>query len=90
MDIRRKGASVTNFGAKFGLKGLFTADTMMEQFVGIYTIDIHVSGGMANFTLSNNSSFKSFSYGVGPAWERGSFAPMGNMRQTYSWSEPVH
>lgn len=85
-----EGASVTNFGAKFGLKGLFTADTMTEQFVGSYTIDIHVSGGMANFTLSNNSSFKSFAYGVGPAWERSSFAPMGNMRQTYSWSEPVH
>ena len=84
-----EGASVTNFAAKFGLKGLFTANTMTEQFVGSYSIDIHVSGGMANFTLSNNSSFKSFAYGVGPSWERSSFAPMGNMRQTYSWSEPV-
>jgi len=32
----------------------------------------------------NNSSFKSFFYGAGPAWEGG---PTGNFRQTYTWDE---
>lgn len=80
---------VNNYKASFGLHGLFTADTLTEQFVGSYRIDVSIKDNRANFELSNNSSFKSFSYGVGPAWERDSFSWMGNMSQTYSWSEEL-
>jgi RHS repeat-associated protein len=83
------GASVTNYGASFGLQGLFTAGTLTEQFVGSYTIDIYAENNQLRFVLSNDSSFKSFAYGIGPDWERSSFGPGGNMRQTYTWTEPL-
>jgi hypothetical protein len=55
-----EGGYVTNYGVSFGFRGLFTADTLAEQFVGSYRIDIDVSNGQANFSLGNNSSFTSF------------------------------
>lgn len=81
---------VTNYGASFGLSDLLTTSSPTQQFVGSYRIDIWPvnNGGDLMFVLNNNSSFKSFGYGIAPAWERSTFGPAGNMRQTYWWTEP--
>ncbi len=83
--------SVTNYRAKFGLFELFTTSSPTQQFVGSYRVDALVvdAGASLSFVVTNNSSFKSFGYGVAPAWERRSFGPGGNMRQTYTWTEPL-
>jgi hypothetical protein len=82
--------SVTNYGASFGLTDLFTNSSPTQQFVGSYRVDVWPvnNGSDVMFVLNNNSSFKSFGYGVAPAWERSTFGPAGNMRQTYWWIEP--
>jgi hypothetical protein len=88
--------SVTNYGASFGLTGLFDADGLListsptRQFVGSYRIDIFTvnNGSSLMFVLNNNSSLQSFLYGAGPAYERTTFAPAGNIRQVYWWIEP--
>jgi len=82
--------SVTNYSAKFGLTELFTTSSPTQQFVGSYRVDVLTVNGGADlqFVVTNNSSFQSFGYGVAPAWERSSFGPAGNMRQTYTWTEP--
>jgi hypothetical protein len=87
--------SVTNYRASFGVTGFFDNDGLLRtlsptrQFVGSYSVDIFTvnEGKDLMFVLNNNSSFKSFAYGVGPAYERSTFAPAGNMRQTYWWTE---
>jgi hypothetical protein len=81
---------VTDYRATFGLTRLFSTTSPTQQFVGSYTVNIYPTsdGSELFFLLNNNSSFKSFGYGVAPAWERGTFAPGGNMRQTYWWVEP--
>ncbi len=84
-------SSVTNFAAKFGLIDYLTTSSPTQQFVGSYRVDVFTvdQGKSLMFVLNNNSSFKSLSYGAGPAWERGAFiGPGGNMRQTYWWTEP--
>jgi RHS repeat-associated protein len=80
---------VTNYGAGFGLSGLWNAGTnSTQQFVGSYTVDITPNpDGSYTFTLSNTTSVTSALYGVGPSWDRSSFGPFGNMSQTYSWTE---
>ena len=83
------GGGVSNYRVKFGLEGYATSRTAAEQFVGSYRVDISVADGIANYTITNNSSFRPFAYGVAPAWERSFFRPMGNMHQTYRWSEPI-
>ena len=88
--------SVTNYRSSFGVTGLFDNDGLLQsvsptrQFIGSYSVDIHSvnDGKDLMFVLNNNSSFKSFGYGVAPAWERSTFGPAGNMRQTYWWTEP--
>ncbi|MBT9097053.1 RHS repeat protein [Methylovulum psychrotolerans] len=90
MDCDCKGAvPVINFAAGFGLKGLWNAGlNPTQQFVGSYRIDIYPDDGCKKtFVLSNTSSFRSFAYGIGPDWSRSTFGPMGNMSQTYSWTE---
>lgn len=85
------GMDVTNFKGSFGVKEFISATYHMdatEHFVGSYGVEIY--GGKSrtmNFRLTNNSSFKSFAYGMAPAWERSTMSYMGNMRQTYSWTE---
>jgi len=83
------GASVTNYGASFGLSGLVRAGIdPIEQFVGSYSIDMTVvNGNTLQYTLTNNSSFTSFFYGLGPSWNGG---PMGNFNQTYIFTEPLN
>jgi RHS repeat-associated protein len=91
---------VTSYRGTFGIPGYFRGFydlSPTEEFVGSYRIDIsstfyNTSSGTGyylQFTLTNNSSFTSFAYGIGPDWERTTFGPMGNMRQTYSWIEPL-
>ncbi len=80
---------VTNYRASFGIAGLLTASTATEQFVGSYRVDIIPinQGAELKFELTNNTSMKSFLYGIGPAYERSTFGWGGNMRQTYWWTE---
>jgi len=85
-------APVTGYKGEFGLADLvwYAGLNPTQQFVGSYRVDIFPAGDeQIRFELSNNSSMKSFLYGIGPAWERESAAPFGNMRQTYSWTEGV-
>ena len=78
---------VTDFGPSFGLKGLVRAGLdPVEQFIGNYRVDMDVEDGLLTYYLSNNSSFTSFSYGVGPSWDTG---PMGNYYQMYIFQEPI-
>jgi len=85
-------ASVTNYGSRFGAKGYLDATLTHNptwHFVGKFTIEIFPVGcNDIRVELTNNSSFKSFAYGIAPAWERSTFGPMGSMRQTYSWTQP--
>lgn len=88
--------SVTNYGASFGVTGLFDSDGLLRslsptrQFVGSYSVNVFTvdQGKTLMFVLNNNSSMKSFMYGVGPAYERSTLGAGGNMRQTYWWTEP--
>lgn len=80
---------VANYRASFGLVGLLTANSLTQQFVGSYRVDIIPinQGADLNFELTNTTSMKSFLYGIGPAYERSTFGWGGNMSQTYSWTE---
>jgi RHS repeat-associated protein len=83
---------VTNYAARFGLSGLVAAGTSpIAQFVGSFGVDItpvaSEDADYLRFTVTNNSSMRSFAHGIGPAYERSTFGPGGNMRQTYEWYE---
>jgi len=85
-------APVTGYKGSFGLADLFWYAGLnpTQQFVGSYRIDIYpIDGDQIKFELTNNSSMKSFLYGVGPDWERSVIPYFGNMRQTYTWTEPI-
>ncbi len=78
-------------GGNFGLTRLAKAGIdPIEQFVGSYSIDIHViPGNMLQYTLTNVTSIQSFLYGIAPEWERSSFRLNGNTQQTYIFTEPI-
>lgn len=85
---------VTNYKAYFGLKGAWQSGfSPTQQFVGSY--DVNITPVKRNgctylrFELSNNSSMRSFLYGIGPSYERTTAGPGGNMRQTYWWEESL-
>jgi hypothetical protein len=82
---------VTNYRGTFGLTGLLGAGSdPTEQFVGSYRVDIFPEEGLtARFEVTNTTSVESFLYGVGPAYEREDLSYGGNMRQTYTWIEPI-
>lgn len=81
-------ASVTKYGADFGLEGLFRAGVdPVEQFIGSYDINIFSNGQILTYKLTNTTSFKSLFYGVGPDWRGGM---MGNWTQTYIFTEPIN
>lgn len=82
---------VTNYRGGFGLAGLLSAGTdPTEQFVGSYRVDIFPeAGNNARFEVTNTTSMESFLYGLGPAYEREDLSYGGNMRQTYTWIEPI-
>ena len=80
---------VTNYAARFGASDYFTTSSPTQQFVGSYRVDVFaVNQSQAMFVVNNTSSLKSLTAGVGPAYERSTFGPGGNMRQTYWWTEP--
>lgn len=82
---------VTNYRGTFGLAGLVGAGAdPTEQFVGSYRVDIFPDAGRnARFEVTNTTSIESFLYGLGPAYEREDLSYGGNMRQTYTWIEPI-
>jgi len=82
---------VTNYRGSFGLAGLLNAGSdPTEQFVGSYRVDIFPeAGNSARFEVTNTTSMESFLYGLGPAYEREDLSYGGNMRQTYTWIEPI-
>ena len=74
----------------FGLKGLVQAGLdPMEQFVGSYRYTIKpIDNGYLDFTVTNTTSFASFSYHLWPYewnWQNG---PMSNFKQTYRFIYP--
>ncbi len=82
--------SVTNYGASFGIQGLFRAGLdPAEQYVGSYRIDINSNGKNLKFILTNTTSFTSFFYGIAPSWSRESMPYMGNMTQKIIFTEPI-
>jgi hypothetical protein len=82
---------VKNYRGSFGLPGLVAAGIdPTEQFVGSYKVEIFPQPDKTlRFELSNTTSLKSFLYGQVEDHEREDFAYGGNMRQTYTWTEPV-
>jgi len=88
--------TLTEFGYKIDTPGEF-ADSGFdptEQYVGSFTVEARGLGnGKVEYTVTNNTSFKSFLYGIGPEWERrelGPFGtPMSNVRQSYTWTEDL-
>ena len=84
------GASLTNYRSYFGPVGAYNAGlNPIQQYVGGFSVDIHSDGESLFFRLYNNTSFKSFLFDKGPAWERSTFAPGGNMYQYYEWNESI-
>jgi hypothetical protein len=84
-------ASVTNFGASFGLSGLAKAGLdATEQFIGSYSIEIHSNGKALQFSVFNTTSAQSAGYGIFPEYERSTMSNGGNMRQLYIWTEPLN
>jgi RHS repeat-associated protein len=81
---------VTNVAAKFGLRQFMQATLQAScawHFIGSFDIDVFpVSCTKARIRVTNNSSFRSFAYGVGPSWSRG---PGSNFYQTYEWEEDL-
>jgi hypothetical protein len=82
---------VTNYRSSFGLPGLFSAGLdATEQFVGSYRVEIFPSENrMLQFEVSNKTSMESFLYGLGYDYERSELSYGGNMRQVYTWEEPL-
>ncbi|MFB5652892.1 RHS repeat-associated core domain-containing protein, partial [Leptospira wolffii] len=89
-DLR--GASVTDYDGKFGLKGLLDAGMdPVEQFIGNYKTDIYSNGKELIFKQTNITSVQSLLYDKGPNWKRDDPAGPygGNMKQTYIWKEAI-
>lgn len=90
-----KGASVTNYSGSFGLLGFALAGTdIVEQFVGSFSLNIHVDEKGENllFILSNQTSNTSAFYHL-PVnnYDRdpNQLTPRGNLNQVYIWQEPI-
>ncbi len=82
-------------GGNFGPKGAVQAGIdPMEQYVGGFSPVITSDGQNLTFTINNTTSFKSFSYRIGPSWSRSAFPqvgnlPMGNIHQSFIFTEPI-
>ena len=80
---------VTDYAAKFGFRQFMSATftSCAWSFVGSFGIDIYpLSCTKARVVVTNNSSFTSFSAGMGPSWIKG---PGSNLLQTYTWDETL-
>lgn len=74
-----------SFGAKEVIKAGFDP---VEQYIGSYGIEIHaINKTTLQFTITNNTSFKSFFYGIGGSWDGGM---MGNYYQRYYFTEKIN
>jgi RHS repeat-associated protein len=85
-------APVTNYGYKFGLKGLWQAGlNSTQQFVGSYSVDIFPNAnGTLDVHIYNTTSMTSFFYGIYPnAWNPANGWPMGNASQEYVGAMPA-
>jgi RHS repeat-associated protein len=59
-----------------------------RQFVGSYDLEVHPTPGYGmRFRVTNTTSFESLLLGIGPEWDRSTFAPMGNVTQSFEWTE---
>ena len=79
---------------EFGLEGALRAGTdPIEQFVGGYNISVKPieNGTLLQFRIENTTSFHSLMYhqDLAKSWERSTFPIMGNVRQTYIFTEPI-
>lgn len=102
---RDPNPSVAEYGAGFGMTGPLRAGwNSTQQFVGTFDMEIHGNGnGQATFYALNSTSMRSFLYHLPfvPSYERNAAShlarygllirsmPLGNMRQTYTWSETL-
>jgi hypothetical protein len=87
-----QGAPVTDFGYKFGLKGLWQAGSnSAQQFVGSYSVNIYPNAnGTLDVHVNNTTSMTSFFYGLYPnAWNPSNGWPMGNTSQEYLGTLPA-
>jgi len=83
--------SVTNFGASFGLQGLWAAGlNLTRQFIGSYTVNVFPTGDRTlTIVVSNVTSMKSAGYRILPSWERSWWGPFGNLTQFYWWTQEI-
>lgn len=91
MPPGQKGA-YTNYGAKFGLKGIYEAGTnMTQQFVGSYNVDVYPRvDGQIMVQVTNTTSLTSFLYGIYPEWANTPSGWIGgDFTQTYTWTQPA-
>lgn len=85
-----KGASVTDFGAAFGVKQFFKAGfDPIEQFVGTFKVDVYYDekSNTLEYIIRNTTSATSAFYHAAPSYDSG--GPMSNYYQTYTFSEKL-
>ena len=84
--------ALTNFGASFGLKGLYKAGgDITEQFVGSYDVNIYPNedNKSATIVITNTTSMKSFLYRLAPEYSREDFRLGGNIKQTFIFTRDI-
>lgn len=84
--------ALTDFGASFGLKGLFEAGSdITEQFVGSYDVNIYPNedNKFATIVITNTTSMKSFLYRLAPEYSREEFKLGGNIKQTFIFTRDI-
>lgn len=84
--------ALTNFGASFGLKGLYKAGgDITEQFVGSYDVNIYPNedNKSATIVITNTTSMKSFLYRLAPEYSREEFRLGGNIKQTFIFTRDI-
>jgi RHS repeat-associated protein len=78
-------------GGNFGYSGLKSAGLdPMEQFVGSFTPEISSDGVNLKYTIENTTSMRSLFYGRVNDWKRSTWAPGGNMKQQFIFTEPIN
>ena len=87
-------APVTNYAAKFGFKEFILATvngSCAWHFLGRFGIEIYpgYSCREVKITVTNNSSLKSFFYGLPPDGAGGTSGMVSHFYQTYEWREPL-
>ena len=84
--------ALTDFGASFGLKGLYKAGSdITEQFIGSYDVNIYPDedNKSATIVITNTTSMKSFLYRLAPEYSREEFKLGGNIKQTFIFTRDI-